>query len=100
MEEDHRYKEAKERVGQLRRFYSDLISYVIVNVILLAINLVTSPGALWFYWVTIFWGIAVLLHAVETFSIKDKYLGREWEEKKIQEMMGKEDQDKSQRKAS
>jgi hypothetical protein len=49
-----------------------------------------GPGSLWFYWVTVFWGIALLLHASKVFILKGKFLGEEWEEKKIKEIMEKE----------
>ena len=87
---DEKYEEAKKRVKELRHFYRNLLTYVGVNIVLIIINLVTSPGTLWFYWVTIFWGIAILLHASKVFILKGKYLGKEWEEKKIKEIMGKE----------
>ena len=86
---DEKYKRAKRRVNELKGFYSHLISYAAINVVLIIINLVTSPGRLWFYWVTIFWGIAVLLHASRVF-LKDRFLGEDWEEKKIKELMEKE----------
>ncbi|RLB28785.1 MAG: histidine kinase [Deltaproteobacteria bacterium] len=62
--------------------------------ILIIINLVTSPGSLWFYWVTIFWGIAILLHASRVFVLRGRFLGEEWEEKKIRELMEKEEKNK------
>ena len=90
MMNDEKYEKAKKRVKDLKHFYRDLISYVTINVILVIINLVTNPGKLWFYWVTIFWGIAVLLHASKVFLLKGKFLGEDWEEKKIKEIMEKE----------
>ena len=87
---DEKYERARKRINDLKHFYRDLISYVTINVILLIINLVTSPGKLWFYWVTIFWGIAILLHASKVFLLKGKFLGKDWEEKKIKEIMEKE----------
>ena len=91
---DEKYEEAKRRVKGLRDFYRNLLTYVGVNIVLIIINLITSPGNLWFYWVTIFWGIAILLHASKVFILKGKYLGKEWEEKKIKEMMEKESNSK------
>ena len=91
---EEKYEEAKKRVEQLKKFYGNLITYAVINVILIIINLVTSPGNLWFYWVTIFWGIAILLHASKVFVLKGKFLGKEWEEKKIKEIMEKEGQSK------
>ena len=91
---DEKYEEAKRRVKELRDFYKNLLTYVGVNILLIIINLITSPGSLWFYWVTIFWGIAILLHASRVFILKGKFLGKEWEKKKIKEMMGKESRSK------
>ena len=87
---DETYKKAKKRVEELKKFYGNLATYAVINVILIIINLVTSPGTLWFYWVTIFWGIAILLHASRVFIFRGRFLGEEWEQKKIQEIMEKE----------
>ena len=88
--DDEKYEKVKKRVEELRKFYSNLVTYTVVNVILIIINLVTSPGRLWFYWVTIFWGAVILLHASKVFVLRGKFLGEEWEEKKIKELMEKE----------
>ena len=89
--DDMKYEKAKKRVKELKDFYRNLITYIVINVILIIINLVTSPGKLWFYWVTIFWGIAILIHASKTFIIKGKFLGEDWEANKIKEIMEKEE---------
>jgi len=91
---DEKYREAKKRVKELKDFYRNLLTYVGVNILLIIINLLTSPGSLWFYWVTIFWGIAIVLHASKVFIFKGKFLGKEWEEKKIKEIMGQESNSK------
>ena len=87
---DEKYEEAKRRVKELKDFYRNLITYAAINVLLIIINLITSPGSLWFYWVTIFWGIGVLFHGLKVFVFKGKFLGEEWEKKKIKEIMEKE----------
>ena len=86
---DEQYEKARKRVQELKGFYSNLITYVLINALLIVINLVTSPGSLWFYWVTIFWGIAIVIHGVKTFVLKGKFLGEDWEQKKIREIMDK-----------
>jgi hypothetical protein len=91
---EEKYEKAKKRVEELKKFYGNLFTYAVINVILIIINLVTSPGSLWFYWVTIFWGIAVFLHASRVFVFRGKFLGEEWEEKKIKEIMEKEGKSK------
>lgn len=91
---DEKYEEAKNRVKELKDFYRNLITYAGVNIFLIIINLVTSPGTLWFYWVTIFWGIGIVLHASKVFILKGRFLGKGWEEKKIKEIMEKESNSK------
>lgn len=88
-EEKESYKRAKARVAELKGFYEHLLAYIAVNIMLAIINLVTSPDELWFYWVTVFWGIFVIWHALGVFG-KHKLIGKEWEEKKIKEIMEKE----------
>jgi hypothetical protein len=87
---EEKYEEAKIRVKEVKDFYRNLLTYAGVNILLIIINLVTSPENLWFYWVTIFWGIGIVLHASKVFVFKDKFLGKTWEEKKIKEIMEKE----------
>ena len=88
---DEQYDKAKKKVEELKKFYSNLVTYIVINLVLIIINLVTSPGSLWFYWVTIFWGIAILLHASRVFIFKGKFLGEKWEQKKIKEIMEREE---------
>ncbi|ROI11668.1 2TM domain-containing protein [Epilithonimonas hominis] len=76
------YERAVKRVKELKGFYGNLISYCIVIPFLVIINLLTSPGQLWFYWPMLGWGIGLLAHGMNVLAI-----GRNWEEKKIQEIM-------------
>ena len=87
---DEKYEKAKARVKELKGFYSNLITYILINILLIIINLLTNPNKIWFFWVTIFWGIAILIHASKVFILRGKFLGEEWEKKKIQELMGKD----------
>ena len=88
--DDEKYKKAKKRVEELKKFYGNLVTYCVINIMLIIINLVTNPDKLWFYWVTIFWGLGILLHASKVFILKGKFLGQEWEEKKIKQIMKKD----------
>ena len=89
MENDEKYQQAKNKVQELKAFYSNLFSYLVINVVLLIINLVTSPNHLWFFWVSIFWGIGLIIHATFVFG-KRRILGDDWEEKKVKEYMDKD----------
>ena len=89
MENDEKLKRAKNKVQELKGFYSHLLSYLVVNVVMIIINLVTNPHHLWFYWVTVFWGIGIIFHAFSIFG-KRRILGDDWEEKKVKEYMDKD----------
>lgn len=88
MDQSEEYHEAKRKVAKLKGFYQHLGFFVVINAILIAINLIMSPDSLWFYWVTIFWGIAVVWQAYDVFG-NERMLGKDWEEKKIQDYMEK-----------
>ena len=73
------WKEAKERVD----FKSHLVVYVAVNILLIVINLLTSPRSLWFYWVTIFWGFGLLMHGLGIYVFpKGRAVDKEYEKLK------------------
>lgn len=87
--EDIRTQNARIRVRKIRQFYNNLITFVLVNILLIAINLFLSPHDLWFYWVTLIWGAALFIQALNIFTIRDQFLGNEWEEKKIKDLLEK-----------
>ena len=85
-EQDTKYKKAKAKVEALKGFYVHLGVYIIINLGLFIINMLASPGRLWFFWPLIGWGIAIILHALRVFG-PGRYLGADWEEEKIREIM-------------
>ena len=93
-QEEERYYEARKRVEEIKGFYGNLIVYIVVNIGLMVINLLTSPEYLWFFWPMLGWGIGVLFHGMKVFNYMP-FFGKEWEEKKIKEFMDKEEQSKN-----
>lgn len=89
MDEQARYEKARKRVDEIKGFYTHLLTYVLVNLGLLILNLVTSPGDFWFFWPFLFWGVGVLAHALSVFGPR-KFWGAEWKERKIKELIEKE----------
>ena len=87
MDEQAKYQEAKKRVEEIKGFYFHLISYIVVNAILVVINLLTSPEYLWFIWPIIGWGVGLLIHA---FTVFGNVMGKAWEERKIKEILEKD----------
>jgi hypothetical protein len=77
------YKEAKEKVEEEKGFYMHLGTYVIVNLFFVALNMLTSPNHLWFFWPMLGWGIGLAFHAFNTFGSMNLFSKR-WEEKRIQ----------------
>jgi len=90
MDEQERYARARRRVEEIRGFYEHLVIYIAVNLILFGINMLFSPDALWFYWVTFFWGIGLVIHGFSVY-VEGRIFGREWEERKIREYMEREE---------
>lgn len=91
---EDRYNKAQKRVEEIKGFYGNLTSYVFVNIGLLVLNLVTSPGHLWFFWPLFGWGIGVAIHGMKVFNYLP-FFDQEWEQKKIKEFMEKEEQSKN-----
>lgn len=87
------YYKAQKRVEDIKGFYGNLWSYIIVVTGLAILNLVTYPKYLWFLYPAIGWGIGVLIHWMQVFNYMP-FLGRDWEEKKIRQLIEKEKSNK------
>lgn len=86
---DERYYSAKKQVEEIKGFYGNLISYIVVNIGLVVVNLSTSPNHLWFYWPLLWWGIVFVFQGLRVFKHMP-FITKDWEEKKIKEFMDKE----------
>ena len=75
-------KEAMEYVRDIKGFYVHLTQYGAIMVILLIINLLTSPGYLWVIWPALGWGIGVAAHGLNVFEVVD-FFGRDWERRQL-----------------
>ncbi|MFV5695561.1 2TM domain-containing protein [Flavobacterium sp. LB3P122] len=84
--ENSAYYRAKKRVEELKGFYGNLISYCCVIPFLIFINLTYSPHFQWFWFSAAGWGFGLLMHALKVFGYSTN-----WEERKIQEILQKED---------
>src|SRR6187402_3794478 len=89
--EEERYFKAKKRVEEIKGFYGNLTAYIVVNIGLMILNLVTSPQYLWFFWPMGWWGLGVLFHGAKVFNYMP-FFNKDWEERKIKEFMAKEEQ--------
>ena len=82
---ENKYLRAKERVEQLKKFYSNLTAYILVISLLAGINYWANEWRyMWFLWAAFGWGIGILFHAFKVYGF-NPILGRDWEERKIRE---------------
>ena len=84
-----RYLRAKKRVEDIRGFYGNLITYLIVISFLIWLNWLTTSFP-WALFPAIGWGFGLLMHGLKVFGY-DLVLGRGWEDRKIREYMSREE---------
>ncbi len=90
---EERYYQAKKQVEEIKGFYGHLATYIVLNIIFFVMNMMTSPNDLWFYWPALGWGMGVFFHAMKVFGFMP-FFNKDWEERKIKELMEKEKQTK------
>lgn len=96
--EQEKYERAEKRVKRIKGFYSHLLVYIVINIMIVIINVQNlDAGESYFQWRNFttfgFWGIGLLAHALTVF-MPDIILGKNWEERKIKEYMEKERKDR------
>ena len=84
--ENSKYLLAVERVEKLKKFYSSLASFVVVMPFLIFINLSYIPYFQWFWFPLFGWSIGLVSQLLEANNY-NIFLGKNWEEKKIKELM-------------
>lgn len=93
-DKDNKYIRARERVKETKKFYTSLMSYVIVISFLAGLNYYLDQwGYPLFLWAAFGWGIGLAFGAAKVFNL-NPFFGRGWQERKIKEFM-QEDQRKS-----
>ena len=99
---DRKYKAAQKRLEDLKGFYNHLGIYIVVNLIIVGLYIVSAYNKsggfedenfwLWLslntFSVPVFWGIGLLFHALKVFNVK---FFRKWEERKLNEFLEKEE---------
>jgi sensor histidine kinase YesM len=84
--EENKYYEAKKQVEKIKSFYGNLVAYLIFNIFIVIVNYKTGWEHKWFIYPMIGWGIGVLFHYFDAFGYYP-FLSKDWEEKKIAELM-------------
>jgi hypothetical protein len=100
--QEQSYLRAKKRVKAIKGFYVHAMVYILVNIFISGVivfglmqsdysfyDAITNFGVVSTW---LFWGIGLFFHWLGVFGFKSFVLGKDWEERKIKEMMEKEDQ--------
>ena len=61
-------RRAERRVRARIGFRYHAVAYVLVNSGLAAVNLMTSPQVLWFFWPVFGWGIGLAAHGLSVYG--------------------------------
>lgn len=90
---------AQKRVKSIRGFYTHATVYLIVNAVLIAAKAASGTPDEFFnfnqtFSTAFFWGIGLAFHALGVFG-RNVFMGSDWEERKIREIMEKEQQSKT-----
>jgi 2TM domain len=91
-EDQDAYRRARRRVREIRGFYLHVAVFVAVNILLHLINFVATPKVYWAFWPLVGWGIGLLAHGLAAYRWMP-FLGKDWEERKIRELMDKDRRD-------
>ena len=98
--EELRLEKARKKVKEIKGFYKHLTAYIIINIaffIIEAVNL--KEGESFFQWGTFItaasWGVGLFFHWYGVFK-PGIIIGKGWEERKIKELMERENNNKKQ----
>lgn len=90
-EKENRYLKAKQRVGEIKKFYTSLVSYLIFIMALAGLNYYVNEWSNpWFLWAAFGWGIGLFFQGMKAFSWFS-FFGKNWEEKKMKQFMEEEE---------
>ena len=96
--EEIKYQQALKRVKRIKGFYSHLMVYIVINAMLILVNY-NNSDVNYHFWrfqtfsTAFFWGIGLVAHGLSVF-MPSFMMGKDWEERKIKELMEKEKQNK------
>ncbi len=89
--EDHKYLKAKKRVEDIKKFYTNVMMYILFICALAGLNYyVNGLRNPWFLWAAFGWGIGIFFQAIKVFNWTP-FMGRDWEERKMKKFMEEEE---------
>ena len=86
---EKKYKQAKKKLENLKAFYIHFSIYLLFVPVFLYLNYISGTSFPWALFPIVGWGIGVTSHASEAFNY-NPFFGKDWEERKIRELMDKD----------
>lgn len=87
---DQKYLRAKKKVGEMKRFYTNLMMYIFFICALAGLNYYTNQFSNpWFLWAALGWGIGIFFQVIKVFNWTP-FMGSNWEERKLKQFMDEE----------
>jgi low affinity Fe/Cu permease len=84
--EEQIYEEASKRVKEKKRFYNGLVTYLIVNAVLIVIWALSGRGYPWFLWPLGIWGAFVLGDFLRIFVFRNRESDQQAIEKEVEKI--------------
>ena len=87
--QEQKLENAKKHVKKIKGFYTHALVFVLVNLFIIFSNgFIENKGLenMDNYYTAFFWGFGLLAHGLSVFG-GEFFLGRNWEERKIQEIL-------------
>ncbi len=85
--QQQKFIKAKNRVEKIKKFYHNLISYILVILGLVALNYyqnkLTYP---WVVWPAFGWGLGVIFNGISAFDY-NPFFNKDWEDRKMKEFL-------------
>ncbi len=93
-----KYEQALKKVKRIKSFYTHFVVYIVINSAVIILNYqALEPTETFFsfrvFSTPLFWGIGLLSHGLSVF-MPTILLGKDWEERKISELMEKQKNNK------
>ncbi len=63
---------ARARAEAKYKFFVHVAVFLAVMLLLVIIDMLTSPGVIWFIWPLVGWGLAVVLHGAKVYLLADR----------------------------
>ncbi len=81
---DYEYQAARRRIRQKKNYFRRIAFYGVLTALLAAINLITSPGTLWFPWAILGFGIDLIVKYFQVFGFPGGAGSDDWETREIE----------------